>query len=124
MTDFCAPASDDAAWASLEAIADGDDEFMATLIQQYLDDSQVLVDWILPSIERGSASDLERSTHTLKSASANLGAVGLAHMCETLCRMARAGSLDGAVGLGQATVTEHERVRADLEARLQKVQAA
>ncbi len=111
-------------WAILEEIADGDLDFLSTLIETYLVDSAKLVSGISPALAASDAEALERATHTLKSASANLGAMALARMSEQLCVIARSGSLEEAHGLVEEAEAEHARVRAELRVRLEKLQAA
>ncbi|MDP6978240.1 MAG: Hpt domain-containing protein [Myxococcota bacterium] len=112
------------AWASLEGIADGDLEFLSTLIEQYLVDSNELVSAIAPAVEAADAEALARASHTLKSASANLGAMVLTQMAEQLCAIARSGSLDEAEGLAAEACAEYARVRTELSARLEKLGGA
>ncbi len=124
MSDAESSPIDAKAWSSLETIADGDAEFMVSLIEQYLEDSALLISQMAPSLAENSAEGLERSTHTLKSASANLGAMVLTRLCEELCAIARSGSLDDAHPLVPKAEAEYERAKAELEARLEKLGAA
>ncbi len=76
---------------------------------------------MLAAAESGAAENVERSAHTLKSASANVGGLALAHMCEGLQRRGRAGELSDVLERSCEAQVEFERVRAELANRLLKL---
>jgi HPt (histidine-containing phosphotransfer) domain-containing protein len=119
------PAIDETAYAALEEIADGDTEFMAELLNQYLTDQFLtdavqLIDVLAPALESSNAEDLERAAHTLKSSSANVGAMTLSNLCEDLQCIGRSGDLSEAATKVPLAISEYARVCDELKARLEK----
>jgi HPt (histidine-containing phosphotransfer) domain-containing protein len=121
MTESIEPAIDDAAYASLEDIADGDTEFMMDLVEQYVMAAQTLIDSLLAAAEVADAGEVERSAHTLKSASDNVGAKLLSGICEALQNCGRAGQLDDVLERSREAEAEFQRVREELQNRLVKL---
>lgn len=77
--------------------ATGDDRaFLAELIDAFLADAPVLLAGAQAALGERSAAALVTPVHTLKSASASLGAMAVSERCRALEAAARAGSLDGA----------------------------
>lgn len=62
------------------------------------------------SITLGDAAAMQRAAHSLKSTSANLGAMMLAQMCKELETMGRAGTTDNAILLLPVLEDEYDRV--------------
>jgi HPt (histidine-containing phosphotransfer) domain-containing protein len=82
---------------ALENLRDlGGDDFLREVIDAFLADAPGLVATLRRSLEEGSAEELRRAAHTLKSNGATLGAAGFAELCRDLEHRARAGELDGA----------------------------
>jgi len=115
------PAIDATSFATLEEIADGDNEFMAELLNQYLIDAVQLIDVLAPALESSNALDLERAAHTLKSSSANVGAMTLSDLCEDLQCIGRSGDLGEAASKVTLAIAEYARVCDELKARLEKL---
>jgi two-component system sensor histidine kinase RpfC len=59
----------------------GGEDFLAGLLQDYLDDAARLVDEIEDAIERHDLAAFDTAVHTLRSASANVGAVEVFQLC-------------------------------------------
>ena len=74
----------------------GDRTFLAELIEAYLLDAPSQLAAMRAAVAAGSADELVRPVHSLKSSSASLGALALAERCRALEATARAGVLDGA----------------------------
>ena len=107
---------DPAAWAGLLELVGDDVDFMAELITTYFDDSSRLLVTMQEALSTGNAEDLRRAAHSLKSSSANFGALRLSKKCRELEDMGKAGVLEGtAEQIGQI-VAEYEKARAALEA--------
>ena len=121
MSDSAAPAIDEEAFASLEDIADGDAEFIGELLSQYLSDAESLIAGIESCGQSGDAEGLERSAHTLKSASANVGALRLSALCDELQQIGRRGELDGCAERVAACLEAYRQARAELQQRLEKL---
>lgn len=103
---------------TLESLMDsvgGDAEFMIELIDTYLADAPEQLQALNTSLAAGDGEGLVRPAHTLKSASASLGALGLAERCRQLELAAKAGSLEGAAGSIEEIAAELERVVGALE---------
>jgi HPt (histidine-containing phosphotransfer) domain-containing protein len=92
----------------------GERGFLAELIDAFLADAPDLVGQMRDAVHRGSAADLVRPVHTLKSSSASLGAMTLSAHCKALESAARAGSLDGAAEAVDTIAAELERASAAL----------
>jgi HPt (histidine-containing phosphotransfer) domain-containing protein len=94
----------------------GDREFLAELLQTYFDDSPKLLEALHSALAAGNVEEFRRAAHSLKSSSANFGAVRLSRMCKELEDMGKVGNLDGAgEGIAHAEI-EYGRVRATLQA--------
>jgi PAS domain S-box-containing protein len=70
--------------------------FVARIIDAYLEDTPKLVDRIRQALDRQDASEIAKAAHTLKSSSANVGALVLADRCKHLETAARRGALASA----------------------------
>ena len=80
------------------------------LVSAYLDWGERLMGDGQRALDADNADGLRQAVHTLKSASANLGALEFSRLCAELESMARDGGLHDARGLWQAAQREHARV--------------
>jgi CheY-like chemotaxis protein len=94
---------------------DGSQGFLRRVVESYLTNSVADIEALESSGRAGDAESLRKCAHRLKSASANVGARGLATQCQTLESLARAGDLGSARGALDALRSEYARVRAALE---------
>jgi HPt (histidine-containing phosphotransfer) domain-containing protein len=78
----------------LRASVEGDTAFVIELIEAFLADSAMQLDAIEAAVAAGDAEATVRPAHTLKSASATLGAMPLSVAARTLEMAGRSGSLD------------------------------
>lgn len=108
------PSIDPAGFARLVDMAGGDTEFVAELIDTYLEDGERQLAEVKAAIAAGSAADAVRPAHSLKTGSANVGATQVATLCATLEADARAGSLAGADARLASIRSWFERGRAEL----------
>ena len=106
---------DQATLASLMDSIGGDAEFMTELIDTYVTDAAQQVADLKASLAADDVAGLVRPAHTLKSASASLGALGLAERCRQLELAANSGSLEDGGEKVQGIAGEVERVVAALE---------
>ena len=74
----------------------GDPDFLNELIQAYLDSSPRLFASMQQAIASGDALSLQRAAHSLKSGSANFGALAFAARCKELEDIGKARVLDNA----------------------------
>jgi HPt (histidine-containing phosphotransfer) domain-containing protein len=82
-----------------ELAADDTPELLARVVGLYLDDAPRHVAAIEAALARGDARALTLAAHTLKSASASMGAAQLAQLCRILEQDSRAGDLSRADAL-------------------------
>jgi|tagenome__1003787_1003787.scaffolds.fasta_scaffold19304410_1 HPt (histidine-containing phosphotransfer) domain-containing protein len=97
MTD---PAIDPVGLERLLEMAGGDQEFMAELIDTYLEDGERQLDEMASAVADGDATAAVRPAHSLRTGSANVGATLLASLCGEVETAAR----DGALGNGESRV--------------------
>ncbi len=85
-----------------------------SLIRIYLEDSPKLISQLLSALQNNDCMALISPSHTLKSSSANLGAVTLSKIAMNIERSARAGDIDLPVSEKDTLVDEFEKVKAAL----------
>jgi two-component system sensor histidine kinase/response regulator len=91
-------------------------DFLVELIDVYLDDTPTRLAQLRQALDGGDAETMTREAHTLKSSSANVGAMtlsALAQQVELAGRNGRTGSVAGEIGRMSAIFA---RVKAILEA--------
>lgn len=109
---------DPAAFERLLEITGGDVAFVDELIDTYLDDAVVQLDALRQAASADDAAAIVRPAHSLKSSSANVGAVALTSLCRALEADGRTGSIPDAVARVAAADHEFELIRTGLlEAR-------
>jgi len=116
-----APAIDARAYGVLEDLAGGDLDFLRDVIGQYLIDTARRIGDLVRAAEADDAESLVRAAHSLKSSSANLGALRLSEMADRLQSRGRESRLERTRALALAAQQEFERVRCDLGQRLEKL---
>lgn len=88
--------------ACLQAIRELDpgagDALLSEVLKTYVESSQELVARLLTGLRDNDAQEVCVTAHTLKSSSANVGAVQLAALCRDLEQRARTGGLADGVG--------------------------
>jgi two-component system sensor histidine kinase/response regulator len=94
----------------------GDLDFLAELLQTYFDDSPRQIAAMRAAVAAGDAETLRRAAHSMKSNSANFGALALSAKCKELEMLGKAGTLDGAAEKIAVVEADYEQVRAALEA--------
>lgn len=101
-----APILDDNALDTIKMLADDDEpDFVENLINIFLGRMPPLVVEIAKSANSGSHSDLERSAHSLKGSSGNIGAMAMMKVCAKLEEMGRNQEMKGAPQLAAALET-------------------
>jgi CheY-like chemotaxis protein/HPt (histidine-containing phosphotransfer) domain-containing protein len=96
----------------------GAPSLLAKVIGVYLDNSPTLVQRLREAVAQGDAVALREAAHSLKSSSANLGAMQLATLCKELEQMGRDGQLQGAAEKLSALQQHYLLVREALTAQL------
>jgi two-component system sensor histidine kinase/response regulator len=109
---------------ALEQIAalqkSGQPSILHKIINLYFDSSRNLMQTIRQAVTSSDGPELHRAAHTLKSASANLGALTLAEMCKTMEALGETKGFENAQGLLPGLEMEYEGVRAALAGELEK----
>jgi signal transduction histidine kinase/CheY-like chemotaxis protein/HPt (histidine-containing phosphotransfer) domain-containing protein len=109
----------------LDALArlqrDGRPGIVNRVIVLFLNSAPALVRELEEGAASGDTARLHRASHTLKSASANVGAALLSAHCKELEAMARAGSVPDAPSRIATIVEDYRRAQAALTARLPQV---
>ena len=105
---------DPAAFAHLLEITGDDLEFVDELIDTYLEDSAVQLDAMRSAAEASDVAALVRPAHSLKSSSANVGAMALAEMCRSVEADARTSTIPEATNRVEACANAFEVVRGAL----------
>jgi CheY-like chemotaxis protein/HPt (histidine-containing phosphotransfer) domain-containing protein len=90
---------DPVALQNLSELVGNDEAFLVELIGTYLEDAPAMIDEMDRAIEDGDAPALRMAAHTLKSNSADFGAMTLSNLAKELEYMGREESLDGAADL-------------------------
>lgn len=113
MTDM-RPAVDPAAVDRLLEMTGGDPEFLAELIDTFLEDGAAQLEALRAAVTAGDAEAALRPAHSLKSNSASMGAERLADLSRALEADARAGAIEGGPARIDAATSEFEEVRTAL----------
>ena len=87
-----------------------------SLVRIYLEDSPKLIGQIQTALDNRDFQALVPPAHTLKSSSANLGALALSDIAKTIEKSARSGDINTSLQAGAGITAEFERVRAALTA--------
>jgi signal transduction histidine kinase/DNA-binding response OmpR family regulator len=96
--------------------AQGADGVVAKTIGFYLEDAPDLLGTMREACAQANATAMTGAAHSLKSSSANLGALKLAALCKQLEMLGRAESTDGAAELVEEIEQEFSKVRVALAA--------
>ncbi|MBQ5950326.1 response regulator, partial [Massilia sp. ST3] len=119
-----APRHDAVNLAALENIRalsrDGGDALVQKVVAAFVADTPRHFSSLRQSLAGSDAEGLRRVAHSLKSASANIGAARMAALCRDLEQLGRAGSVAGAAPLFADMESEFLSVRESLHALLEK----
>jgi two-component system sensor histidine kinase/response regulator len=99
----------------------GSEDLLKNVIGLYLESSATLMAGINAAVKAKDAAALHRAAHTLKSSSANLGAVTFAGICKELGMMGRNNALEEAGARLAVLTREYQRVREALERRENRI---
>jgi two-component system, sensor histidine kinase and response regulator len=94
----------------LRSLDDGDGALLTEIISQYLSQTQEGRGELARVVQVGDHGAVQRTAHALRGASANIGATGLAAVCEAMEMQAKADQLDGAPELVERFDAEFARV--------------
>ena len=116
MSDVLSDALDRSQIDLLLSLDDGAGAALREIVDEYLAMSEEGGVELRRALEDGDAQAVERGAHTLKGASANVGATALADICGAMEAWARDGQLEGAAELTEQFEAELSRARAALHA--------
>ena len=102
----------------LELVDEDDDSFVVELFDSYVTSYDQCMNGIADAIVGEDGDGMRRHAHTLKGASANVGASHLASHAEILQRMGEAGEIDGAPEWVEAIADEYVRVLREVQERV------
>jgi HPt (histidine-containing phosphotransfer) domain-containing protein len=106
-----------AALDNLREIAGGDDSLLAELIDTFFDEAPSLLAEMRQGLQAMQPEALQRAAHSLKSNSADFGAMRLSNLCKELEAMGKAGILEGAAERIAEAAAEYAKVKDALETR-------
>jgi HPt (histidine-containing phosphotransfer) domain-containing protein len=107
---------DRAAFTTLLDMLGGDTAFLGEMIDEFFNDTPTLLADMRQALRTKDAVVLRRAAHTLKSNSANFGALALSAQCKALEELSRAGTLDDAPTLVAQIEAAYEQARRALQA--------
>ncbi|MGC2062054.1 MAG: ATP-binding protein, partial [Thermodesulfovibrionales bacterium] len=99
---------------------EGAPDLVTRILSIYLADSSGLLSRLHKAVTEGSASEIQKAAHSLKSSSANVGAMQLSSLCKRLEAMGRVNSTEGAGELLAGIDAEYRAVESALREELQK----
>ena len=105
---------DPAALDRLRELAGGDEDFVRELLTTYLEDAVGQLARMRAAAEAGDLPAFMMASHSLKSNSANVGALHLADLCRALEADARTGAVPDAVSRVVAAEAAFAVVKAEL----------
>ncbi|MBI3575878.1 MAG: response regulator [Gammaproteobacteria bacterium] len=97
---------------------DGAPSILDKVVGLYLGSAPELIRQMSAAAERNDAPALQKAAHSLKSSSANVGALHLSALCKELETMGRVNSTDGAAQKAKAVEAEFKRVEQALAAMI------
>jgi HPt (histidine-containing phosphotransfer) domain-containing protein len=88
---------------------------VAQIIDNYLEEAPQLLQAIRVAVARGDTAALKQAAHTLRGASANLGAIALSQLCKTLEAMGDTGIAAGALAVLSQVEAEYATLKVALQ---------
>lgn len=103
----------------LRELQDADDpHLLSRVIELYLSDSVKLMERFVQAVGARDVAEIERTLHTLKSSSANVGATHLSRLCNDTLSMVRQSAQSPSVGMVDEMRVRHIAVHAALTEEL------
>ena len=88
------------------------------MITSYLEDTEIRLQAIAEAVRQADAETIHQAAHSMKSSSANLGAVNLARLCEELEQLGRDKTIEHTQDLLSDAESEYQLVQQELQAFL------
>jgi HPt (histidine-containing phosphotransfer) domain-containing protein len=98
-------------------VAATDEEFVAELIETFLEDSPELIGQLKKSYNENDPPTFQRAAHTLKSNGASFGAMRLSELAKELEMMGKSGDISQSLEKISAFEDEYALVETELRAR-------
>ena len=112
------PIVDTSVIASLKELGGEDDPgLFVEVVDMFLEDAEKHVDNLRTALASGDIKLLERTAHTLKSSSANVGAMRFSKLCFEIEQRGRSSQIDGVQALVEQAVRHYAEARLALEAQ-------
>lgn len=111
MSDGYSDILDQEALDALDEVTGGDAEFMAELVDTFLEDAPILIGDMWQALEDGNAQEVRRLSHGLKSNGRDFGATSFADMCAELEHQSADENLSETEALLKSIETEFGVVR-------------
>ncbi|EDX87533.1 Hpt domain protein [Synechococcus sp. PCC 7335] len=105
-------------WQQLQQLAGGDAEFEAELLAMFLNDARNSLRLLEGAIASKKLETIESVAHSLRGASANVGASAIANTAFELEHAARAGKTFSAFGLVREIDSYCQKIQAQLQAQI------
>ena len=102
--------------SEIEEMMDGEAELIIDLIDTLIESTPEQLQAIEDGLANGDAAAVGDAGHALKSAMAQMGALGLSKLCKELESLGRQGTLDGMAAINQQVKSEYQKVVQALEA--------
>jgi HPt (histidine-containing phosphotransfer) domain-containing protein len=93
------------------------------IIEHYREDAPQRLQDIRDAVAAGDAQSLRQSAHSLRSSSANLGAMNLSHLCKELEMIGRAGTTTGGPEWLAQVEAEYAKVKVALQLEYEQISA-
>jgi HPt (histidine-containing phosphotransfer) domain-containing protein len=106
-----APVLDPSRISTLRDLDSGDGELLRLLVDEYANDARAQLDTLHAALAEGDPHAVERAAHTVKGASANIGATRLAELCRELEALGRAAALGSGREMLERIEAEFDNVR-------------
>jgi CheY-like chemotaxis protein len=100
---------------ALRDLGSAEDDLLGEIIELYLDDCPGRIETMRTALAAADAEQLSSAAHAMKSASANVGALRVRTLCESLEMIGRRGTIDGASKLFDDLQREYAGAKAYLE---------
>jgi len=110
-----------AALKNLLEMVGGDTEFIAELVNVFFGEAPKMLSEMRQALESKDATLLHRAAHSLKSSSAEFGALALSDSCRELEKMGRDSVFSGADELLERAKAEYAQAKAALETMCQNL---
>ena len=89
-------------------------KLLPDLIPIYIEDAELLVDWMTEALQKKDATKLKHAAHRLKGNSASMGVLTIVQFADELEKLGKAGDLETAVHPFTQLLEEYNKVRAAL----------